>query len=101
MSRAQVNRAQANRAPASHARVSRAQAAADVATRLQLLELEAAVQRATLDATFAELGRRRVLVVGSALGSGIVRLLSVPRIRWLLLASVLARLKRARGRRHP
>ncbi len=75
------------------------EAAANVERRLQLLELEAAVQRATLEATFARYGERPALAMGSAVGAGVVRLLAVPQIRWIVIASVLSRLRRRHERR--
>jgi hypothetical protein len=67
---------------------------ARLAMRQQLLEAEAAVQRAALAATFEAWGRRPTAAMGTALGSAGARLLRVPRLRWLLLASLAARLKR-------
>jgi hypothetical protein len=64
--------------------------------RARLLEIEADLQRAALTATFATWQQRRLLAVGSTIASWSWRLLAVPRIRWLVAASVLAKL---RGRR--
>ena len=64
--------------------------------RARLLEIEAGLQRAALTATFANWHQRRLLTVGSTIASWSWRLLAVPRVRWLVAASVLARL---RGRR--
>ena len=64
--------------------------------RARLLEIEADLQRAALTATFATWQQRRLLSVGSTIASWSWRLLAVPRIRWLVAASVLAKL---RGRR--
>ena len=64
--------------------------------RARLLEIEADLQRAALTATFAKWQQRRLLAVGSTIASWSWRLLAVPRIRWLVAASVLAKL---RGRR--
>lgn len=66
--------------------------------RLQLLELEAEAQRVALFATLATLEERRVLAWGSSLATLAARLLAIPRIRWLLLASLLARLRPGRRR---
>jgi len=62
--------------------------------RQQLLELEAAVQRVALLATFEAWNRRPSVAMGTAIGSAGVRLLRAPRLRWLLIASLLARLKK-------
>ena len=64
--------------------------------RTRLLEIEAGLQRAALTATFATWQQRRLLAVGSTVASWSWRLLAMPRVRWLVAASVLARL---RGRR--
>ena len=76
--------------------VSRADRAAQLAQRRRLLELEANLQRATLAATFETWRKRRALAWGTALGAAGVGLLRVPRLRWLLFASVAARLKKHR-----
>jgi hypothetical protein len=62
--------------------------------RLKLLEAEAGIQRAELIATLAGLEKRRALAWGGKVATWGYRLLSVPRVRWLIAASVLARLKR-------
>jgi hypothetical protein len=64
--------------------------------RLQLLEMEAAVQRASLAASVSALAERRTLVWGAAAARVGVRLLAVPRVRWLIFGSVLAKLRRRR-----
>jgi hypothetical protein len=66
-----------------------------IAQRLQVLEMEAAVQRTTLAATFAQWEQRRTLnfVVGAAKIAG--GLLAGPTAKWLLTA-VLMRLIRGR-----
>lgn len=78
----------------------RADRAAQLARRRQLLELEAGLQRATLAATFETWSRRRALAWGTALGSAGVGMLRRRRLRWLLVASLAARLGRHRERRH-
>jgi hypothetical protein len=62
--------------------------------RLRLLEVEAGVQRADLAATLAGLEKRRALAWGGKVATWGVRLFSQPRARWMIAASVLARLKR-------
>lgn len=64
--------------------------------RLQLLEMEAAVQRASLAASASAIAERRSLVWGTAAARFGLRLLAVPRVRWLILGSVLAKLRRKR-----
>ena len=66
-----------------------------IAQRLQVLEMEAAVQRATLAATFAQWEQRRTLnfVVGAAKIAGGV--LAGPTAKWLLTA-LLMRVLRGR-----
>jgi len=65
--------------------------------RLQLLELEAELQRATLAATIAQWEQKRLLNWASGAGRIALRALSSPRIRWLLLAALWRRWFR-RGR---
>jgi hypothetical protein len=62
--------------------------------RLRLLEAEAGVQRAALAATLAGLEKRRALAWGGKVATLGFRLLSAPRVRWMIAAGVLARLKR-------
>jgi hypothetical protein len=66
-----------------------------IAQRLQVLEMEAAVQRATLAATFAQWEQRRTLnfVVGAAKIAG--GMLVGPTAKWLLTA-LLMRVLRGR-----
>jgi hypothetical protein len=64
------------------------------AERLRLLETEATVQRAALCATFAQLEQRRALAWGEKAATWGFRLLSQPRIRWLIASGILAGLKR-------
>jgi hypothetical protein len=66
-----------------------------IAQRLQVLEMEAAVQRTTLAATFSEWQQRRTLtwVIGAAKIAG--GLLGTPTAKWLLTA-LLVRVIRGR-----
>ena len=66
-----------------------------IAQRLQVLEMEAAVQRATLAATFAEWDQHRTLtwIIGAAKIAG--GLLGTPTAKWLLTA-LLMRVIRSR-----
>lgn len=67
--------------------------------RARLLELEADLQRAALAATFAQLQERRLLAIGSTLATWGWRLFAMPKIRWLVAATVLNKL-RGRHRKH-
>ena len=62
--------------------------------RLKLLEAEADLQRASLAATFSSWEKRRALAWGGTLATWGLRALATPRVRWLIAASVLSRLKR-------
>ncbi len=64
--------------------------------RLQLLEMEAAVQRASIAAAVATLNERRGLVWGATAARFGMRLLAIARLRWLIFGSVLAKLRRGR-----
>ena len=64
--------------------------------RERLLAMEADLQRATLGATLRRWQEHKLLTIGSTVASWGWRLLSVPKVRWLVAASVLSRL---RGRR--
>lgn len=64
--------------------------------RKQLLEIEAGLQRTALAATFTKWQERRMLTIGAAVATWSWRLLSRPRIRWLIAATVLASLRRRR-----
>jgi hypothetical protein len=66
---------------------------AQILRRMELLELEAGVQRATLLATIAQWEQKRALSYASGVGSMAVKLLKIPRVRWMLLASLLTKLK--------
>jgi len=65
-----------------------------IARRQELLELEAEVQRAALAATFARWEQRRALGWAAGVGRTLFRVLANPRVRWVLLATVLRGLKR-------
>lgn len=65
-----------------------------IAKRAELLELEAEMQRVALAATFAELEQKKTLAYAASLGSMAFNLLRVPRIRWLVMATVLTKLKK-------
>jgi len=64
--------------------------------RMQLLEVEAGLQRVALGATFAKWQERRLLAVGSTVVTWGWRLLAIPRIRWLVAATVLSKLRKRR-----
>lgn len=64
-----------------------------IAQRRRLLEIEAEMQRIALAATFAAWEERRTVAWATTLGALALQLLAIPRIRWLVLASVLAKLK--------
>jgi hypothetical protein len=66
--------------------------------RLRLLEMEASLQRASLAVTLANLQQRRALAWGGKAASWGWRLLATPRVRWLIAANLLTRLKRKRAR---
>lgn len=74
-------------------------AARRLAQRQRLLEIEAEVQRVTLNATFASWRDRRLLAWGAVVGGGAMRLLAEPRVRWMLGATALAWLRRRFVRR--
>jgi hypothetical protein len=66
--------------------------------RLQLLEMEAGLQRAALAATFASLEKRRALAWGGKVATWGFRLLATRNVRWLIAANVLSRLRRRRAK---
>ena len=70
-----------------------------IARRRELLELEAEVQRAALAATFARLEQRRALSWAAGACRTALRVFAMPRVRWLLLAAVLRRLRSGRHAR--
>lgn len=64
--------------------------------RERLLAMEADLQRAMLSTTLHRWQEHKLLTLGSTVASWGWRLLAVPKVRWLVAASVLSRL---RGRR--
>jgi len=72
-----------------------------IARRRELLELEAEVQRAAVAATFARLEQRHGLSWAAGAARTAVRVLTSPRVRWLVLAAVLRRLRSGRRVRAP
>ncbi len=68
------------------------------AERLELLEMEASLQRAALAATFAEWEQRRALVWGGMLAKWGFRLLATPQLRWMIATRLLSRIARRRTR---
>jgi hypothetical protein len=68
-----------------------------IARRLQVLEMEAAVQRVTLAATFAEWEERRTLswVFGAAKLAGGV--LATPAVKWVATALLMRFVRRRFG----
>jgi hypothetical protein len=68
------------------------------AERMKLLELEAMLQRAELGATFDRWEKRKALAWGSTVASWGMRLFAQPRIRWLLMSTLLSRLSGRRAR---
>jgi hypothetical protein len=62
--------------------------------RLQLLEMEASLQRAQLAVTFATWEKRRALAWGGTMATWGFRLLATRQVRWLIAANILSRLKR-------
>lgn len=70
------------------------------AERIRLLEMEATLQRAALGVTFSNWEKRRALAWGSTLAQWGYRLFATasPRLRWMVAASLLSRLRRRRSR---
>lgn len=64
--------------------------------RERLLAIEAGLQRATLAATFQKWQERKLLAAGATLASWGWKLLAVPKVRWLVAASILAKLRSRR-----
>jgi hypothetical protein len=70
-----------------------AKRAQEVARRLELLELEAELQRLTLAATIAQYENMRLLSWATGAGRLVARVLAAaPRVRWLLLATLWRKL---------
>lgn len=67
------------------------------AERLQLLELEASLQRSELADTFAKWEKRKALAWGARIAGWVFRLFAQPRIRWLVATTLLSRLRRHRA----
>jgi hypothetical protein len=67
---------------------------AAILRRAELLELEAQVQRATLAATLKQWEQKKMLTYATGVGSVALSLLRVPKIRWLLLGSVIAKIRK-------
>jgi hypothetical protein len=61
--------------------------------RARLLEMEATLQRATLAATFEKWQERRLLALAASVASLGWRLMAMPKVRWLVAAGILSRLK--------
>ncbi len=59
----------------------------------RMLAMEAGLQRATFQATLRKWQERKLLAVGSTLANWGWKLFSVPKIRWLVAATVLSRLR--------
>ena len=73
-------------------------AARALAERERLLILEAGLQRVALAATFAQWEEKKILAVGATLLTWGWKLLAVPRVRWLLAATLLSRLRKRHRR---
>jgi len=66
--------------------------------RAALLELEAELQRATLAATLKQWEQQKLLTYAAGAGTLAMTLLRVPKIRWLLVGSVLAKLRKKKDK---
>jgi len=66
--------------------------------RIQLLEMEASLQRAQLAVTLVKWEKRRALAWGGTLAQWGWRVFSAPRWRWMIATQLLSRLKRRRSR---
>lgn len=62
-----------------------------LAQKQELLALEAEVQRASLAATFAQWETKRPLAWAGTIGHMVMRAMAVPRIRWMIIASLVSR----------
>lgn len=69
-----------------------------VAERMQLLEMEASLQRAAFAVTLAKWEKRRALAWGGTVAHWGWRLLASSRWRWIIATQLLSRLKRRRSR---
>jgi hypothetical protein len=66
--------------------------------RLRLLEMEAMLQRTELAATFAKWESRKGLAWGTTAAAWGLKLVAKPRIRWLIVTTLLARMRGRRAR---
>jgi len=66
--------------------------------RAALLELEAELQRATLAATLKQWEQKKMLAYATSAGTLAMTLLRVPKIRWLLVGSLLARIRKKKDK---
>ena len=78
--------------------MSRLDAEKLAAERLRLLELEAMLQRTELASTFDQWERRKTLAWGGTIATWGVKLLAEPRVRWVLMSTLLSRLTSRRAR---
>ena len=67
---------------------------AAILRRASLLELEAELQRATLAATLKQWEQQKMLTYATGVGTVAMSLLRVPKIRWLIIGSVLSKLRK-------
>jgi len=74
--------------------VSSKAAARAIEERERLLVLEAGLQRAALAASFAKWEDKKLLAIGSTLITWGWKLLAVPRVRWLVAAALLSKLRK-------
>jgi hypothetical protein len=71
---------------------------AAILRRAELLELEAEVQRATLAATLKQWEQKKVLAYATGFGTLAMTLLRVPKIRWLILGSLIAKIRKKKDK---
>jgi hypothetical protein len=67
--------------------------------RQRLLEIEAEMQRVSISATFESWRERRALLWMAEAGTALVQALAIPKVRWMLFAALLSRLKPGRAGR--
>jgi hypothetical protein len=67
------------------------------AERLRLLEMEALLQRTELAATCAKWESRRAMAWGATAAAWGMKLVAQPQLRWLIVTTLLARLRGRRG----
>jgi len=65
-----------------------------IAQRRKLLELEAQIQRATLASTLRTWEHSRALSWAAGAGSMALRLFAAPKLKWMLAAGLLSKLRR-------